>query len=105
MDYSGPIHGEAWEGVTWFDHPANPRHPTAWHVRDDGWMSPAFCLREAYTLKKKQPLRLRYGLHLHAGDVDEAKVKDRLKAFAAAGAWELVAAERPWRLKLRRVEK
>jgi len=102
VDYSGPIVGETWEGITWFDHPSNPRHPTSWHVRDDGWMSPAFCLREAYKLEKKQPLRLRYGLHVHSQDVNAKTAATRLKAFADTNAWEVVKAERPWRVTLRR---
>jgi len=102
VDYAGPIVGERWEGVTWFDHPANPRYPTAWHVRDDGWMSAAFCLREAYSLKKNEPLRLRYGFHVHAGPGDPKAAEVRRQAFAAAPAWEVVKAERPWRVKLQR---
>jgi hypothetical protein len=102
MDYSGPIVGDAWEGVTWFDHPSNPRHPTAWHVRDDGWMSPAFCLAEGYTLKKAQPLRLRYGFHVHAKDVSPETAGERFRTFAATAAWAVVPAERPWRVALRR---
>lgn len=102
MDYSGPVVGTAWEGVTWFDHPSNPGAPTSWHVRDDGWMSPAFTLREAHTLKKTSPLVLRYGLHLHAKDVDPDAAAERHKAFAASRPWEVVAAKRPWRVSLRR---
>ena len=30
------------EGVTWFDHPLNPRYPVSSLVRDDGWMSLLF---------------------------------------------------------------
>ncbi len=103
MDYSGPVAGEAWEGITWFDHPANPRYPTAWHVRDDGWMSAAFCLREGYTLRKRAPLRLRYGFHIHAGAVDAAAAEARRKAFDASPAWELAPAARPWRIKIQHV--
>jgi hypothetical protein len=105
MDYSGPIVAEKWEGVTWLDHPANPRHPTFWHVRDDGWMSAAFSLNDGYTLKKEQPLRLRYGFHVHAGAVDSAQAGTRLKEFASMPAWEVVKAERPWRVRLQRSEK
>lgn len=103
MDYSGPIVGDTWEGITWFDHPGNPRHPTAWHVRDDGWMSPAFCLREGYDLLRATPLRLRYGLHIHARDVDPGTAEARFKEFAATPAWELATAQRPWRFHLHRV--
>jgi len=102
MDYSGPIVNTTWEGITWFDHPSNPRHPTSWHVRDDGWMSPAFCLREGYDLLKGQPLRLRYGIHLHARAVDRKIADERGKLFAATSAWQVVPVERPWRVHLRR---
>jgi hypothetical protein len=102
MDFSGPIAGEAWEGVTWFDHASNPRHPISWHVRDDGWMSPAFCLKEMYTLKKADSLRLRYGFHIHANDVDAKAAAARGKTFAESPAWEVAKADRPWRVALRR---
>lgn len=102
VDYSGPIVGEAWEGVTWFDHPSNPRHPTAWHVRDDGWMSAAFCLREAYTLTKAEPLRLRYGFHVHAKDVEPKRAEERRQVFADSLVWEVASVARPWRFALRR---
>lgn len=104
MDYSGPIVGATWEGITWFDHPSNPRYPTSWHVRDDGWMSAAFCLREGYDLVKAQALRLRYGFHIHGQDVEGKRAEERAKAFAEAPAWEVVAAPRPWRVRLRRRE-
>jgi hypothetical protein len=102
MDYSGPIVGETWEGITWFDHPTNPRHPPSWHVRDDGWMSPAFCLRDDYTLERKRPLQLRYGLHLHSRAVDLKVAEAGGKRFADMPAWEVVAAKKPWRVQLRR---
>lgn len=105
MDYSGPIAGETSEGITWFDHPANPRYPVSWHVRDDGWMSPAFCLRDAYSLERKRPLQLRYGLHLHARAVEPKVAEARAKVFADSPAWEVVAAKRPWRVNLRRSAK
>jgi len=105
MDYTGPIVGVTWEGVTWFDHPSNPKHPTAWHVRADGWMSAAFCLREGYDLKKGQALRLRYGFHVHAGGIVFKLTEAQQERFAASPAWEVVKAERPWRVTLRRAEK
>jgi hypothetical protein len=105
VDYSGPIVGETWEGITWFDHPTNPRHPTHWHVRDDGWMSAAFNLREAHSLERKTPLRLRYGFHVHGRAVDAKAAEGRMKEFGETAAWEVAAAERPWRVRLRRVGK
>lgn len=76
-DYSGPIavgtgsdRHMVTEGITFHDHKDNPRHPTAWHVRADGWMGASFCLEEAYTITKDEPLVLRYLLHAHAGDAN-----------------------------------
>lgn len=104
MDYSGPIVESRWEGITWFDHPSNPGHPTAWHVRDDGWMSAAFCLREGYTLTRAQPLRLRYGLHIHAGELNRKNADERFREFRDAAAWQVTPAERPWRVRLGRTQ-
>ncbi len=89
MDYSGPVaagtgssRDVAIEGITFFDHPENPRHPTAWHVRADGWMGAAFCLAEGHTIPQDSPLVLRYLLHAHAGGCDPAKAAETAAAFA-----------------------
>src|SRR5262249_28152017 len=103
VDYSGPTAGAVGaEGVTWFDHPSNPRHPTPWHVRDDGGMSAAFCLSDGYERRKARPLRLRYGFHVHAGPADGRRADARATEFAATPAWELAMAPRPWQYTLRR---
>ena len=36
VDYSGPLSDGCEGGLTVVDHPANPRHPTYWHVRGYG---------------------------------------------------------------------
>lgn len=89
MDYSGPVvHGTgadrriATEGITFFDHPENPRHPTAWHVRADGWMGAAFCLDGSHTISKDVPLVLRYLLHAHTGGCDPGNAAETAAAFA-----------------------
>ncbi len=105
MDCSGPIVGTDWEGITWFDHSSNPHYPTSWHVRDDGWMSAAFCLRNAYTLEKRQPLRLRYGFHIHSGSVNRETAERHRQSFADSPAWEVVRVERPWNVRLQRSER
>lgn len=52
MDYSGPVPGGdadgngIVEGVTYFDHPSSPTHPSHWHVREDGWMGASLCMHE-----------------------------------------------------------
>lgn len=53
------------EGITCFDHPQNPTYPSAWHVREDGWMGPSLCRHKPITLLRQSPLRLRYLLHIH----------------------------------------
>ncbi|MEZ5432289.1 MAG: DUF6807 family protein [Verrucomicrobiales bacterium] len=88
MDYSGPVavgmgpsRHAVTEGITYFDHPSNPRHPVNWHVREDGWMGAAFCLNEGHTIEPGQSLTLRYLLHTHAGAYEAAKAEAVFKAF------------------------
>ena len=102
MDFGGPIGPDQFDGVTWFDHPTNPKHPTSWHVRDDGWMSAAFCLREGYTLKKNESLRLRYGFHVHSGSVKAGSPETMMERFGKLGAWGIAQGKPPWRVLLRR---
>lgn len=88
VDYSGPIapDGEAGltlEGLTLFDHPANPNHPSVFHVRDDGWMGASLSFAEDMTIAHEHPLRLRYGLYVHRGLPVAAAIEARWKAFAA----------------------
>lgn len=65
VDYSGPSTPKMVEGITLFDHPGNPNHPSVFHVREDGWMGT--CLTFAEAREVKVPLTLRYGLYVHAG--------------------------------------
>src|SRR5688572_30634600 len=90
MDYSGPTPGNHKEGITYFDHPANPRYPTTWHVREDGWMGASLCLREALTISRSQPLVLRYLLHAHWGDLDPARADQIAQQFAATPDYRVV---------------
>jgi Methane oxygenase PmoA len=89
MDYSGPVavgtgseRKGVVEGITFFDHPLNPRYPTKWHVRSDGWMGASFCMDEAWEITEETPLTLRYLLHAHSGEHDPAKAMARAQAFA-----------------------
>ncbi len=102
MDYSGPIgagqggqHHLVTEGITFFDHPANPRYPTAWHVRADGWMGASFCLNEGYSITTEAPLVLRYLLHAHANGADPARAAETAAAFAARPGFLVEKATRP----------
>jgi hypothetical protein len=88
MDYSGSVaavregrRGAVVEGITFFDHAANPRYPTPWHVREDGWMGAALCLREPIVTTRTRPLVLRYLLHTHAEAVDKARADEISRQF------------------------
>lgn len=96
MDYSGPVavgEGESRRmvaaGLTVFDHPKNPRHPTHWHVREDGWMGAACCFEAEHRLTQDQSLRLRYLVHSHATD----SPRDAPKMFAE------FSDRRPWQIE------
>lgn len=88
-DYSGPITRAATEGVTLMDHPSNPNHPTFFHVRGDGWMGTSLTYDAARVVKRAEPLTLRYGLWVHAGKPEPAKIEARWKAFAETKIPEL----------------
>lgn len=82
VDYSGPITPTASEGVTLFDHPANPNHPSYFHVRDDGWMGASLTFEAPMTLEPGKPLALRYGLFVHAGVPEAERIEGAFKQFA-----------------------
>jgi len=89
MDYSGPVststgldRSHAIEGITYFDHPANPRFPNKWHVRKDGWMGASLCFDEGLEVSHDQPLTLRYLLHSHRGSIQSNKANAIAKSFA-----------------------
>lgn len=67
VDYSGPIAPGVAEGLTLFDHPANPNHPSVFHVRVDGWMGSSLTFDAPRTIEPGRPLRLRYALYAHKG--------------------------------------
>lgn len=68
MEYSGPtVNEKTIEGIVILDHPKNPNHPSAFHVRDDGWMGASFSFADPVKLAAGETLRLRYGLYIEAG--------------------------------------
>ncbi len=89
MDYSGPVAKDVTEGITYFDHPANPGFPNRWHVRKDGWMGCSPCMNEAITTTKAKPLTLRFLLHLHAGAFNKNRADEVSKSFANHVGYEL----------------
>jgi hypothetical protein len=87
MDYSGPVTNDAINGMTLFDHPSNPTHPTHWHVREDGWMGASACLAGPILTTREQPLVLRYLLHAHRGPANHAAATEIFKDFASLQAF------------------
>jgi hypothetical protein len=84
-DYSGQITPEAKEGLTLMDHPSNPNHPTVFHVRDDGWMGTCLTFDAPRTIEPGTPLKLRYGLFVHAGVPTTEQLDQQFAAFAKIG--------------------
>ena len=104
VDYSGPVsvgrgpdRKTAVEGITYFDHPKNPRYPTHWHVREDGWMGASFCMQEGHQLTAESPLKLRYLLQAHHGPYDPAKAQSVHEMFAKRPGFRVIKATRPHR--------
>ena len=79
LDVSGTIEGRA-VGITVFDDPANPRHPTYWHARGYGLLGANIFGVKAFSrdttadgsmqLKSGKSLRFRYRVVLHDGPFD-----------------------------------
>ena len=82
VDYSGLIAPETTEGITLLDHPANPNHPSVFHVRNDGWMGASLTFAGPRPLTPGEPLRLRYGLYIHAGQPPAEQIDRRWDVFA-----------------------
>ena len=92
VDYSGEQAGGHKEGITYFDHSTNPGHPSAWHVREDGWMAASACFNGARSITRNEPLTLRYLLHAHRGLLDAKRADGLLQDFSKRQPIELVKA-------------
>jgi hypothetical protein len=92
VDYYGRVAGED-VGVAIFDHPQNLRAPTYWHARAYGLLATnIFGLHDferdpsrdaSLTIRPGQPLRFRYRLVIHPGDVNSGGVRDAYDAWTA----------------------
>jgi hypothetical protein len=89
-DYYGPVRDTV-VGVSMFDHPQNPRHPTWWHVRDYGlFAANPFGLHEFEKQPKNsgdlvvpdgQSLTFRYRFYFHLGDTQAADVAKHYQEY------------------------
>ncbi|HWQ93422.1 MAG TPA: PmoA family protein [Clostridia bacterium] len=93
-DYFGSVNGKT-VGLAIFDHPANPRHPTWWHVRDYGlFAANPFGQHDFEGLSDKaagnlvvpagQSITFRYRLYLHEGDEKQGQVARRYEQYKSA---------------------
>jgi hypothetical protein len=85
VDASGPTSRDPKfppEGITLFDHPQNPNHPSPYHVRDDGWMGSSTTLAGPLELPRGKSVRTRYGVYVHAGEPAAASLDARWAEFA-----------------------
>jgi hypothetical protein len=90
-DYYGPAENRL-VGVAIFDHPANPRHPTWWHVRDYGlFAANPFGIHDfekkpagAGNLKIQagKSITFRYRFYFHDGDERTARVADYYQEYS-----------------------
>jgi hypothetical protein len=82
MDYSGSVAEGVREGLTLMDHPKNVGHPSPFHVREDGWMGAMLSTEKAIPVSRETPLHLRYGVYVHGGVAQPAKLNNRWEEFA-----------------------
>jgi hypothetical protein len=95
VDYYGPVDGKT-VGVAIMDHPANPRHPTWWHVRNYGLFAANpfgihdFERKPAGTGDMKIPagrkLTFRYRFVIHSGDEQAGKIAERYQEYRKTNA-------------------
>jgi hypothetical protein len=91
VDYFGQLDGQT-VGVAIMDHPSNPRHPTYWHSRAYGlFAANAFGVRDftgdktkdgSMTIEPGQPVRFRYRVVIHPGDLAAANIPAIYKDYA-----------------------
>ena len=93
VDYAGSIGGKPL-GIAIFDHPANPKHPTYWHVRAYGLFAANIFGEHQFhadesrdgslTLARAESLRFRYRIVIHSGRTSDADVARKYAAWASS---------------------
>lgn len=91
-DESGQIGGKPY-GIAILDHPANPRHPSTWHVRKYGLMTAnIFGLSDFdkknpkgsgdFKVTKDKPVTFKYRVVIHEGGANPAELDAKWTEFA-----------------------
>lgn len=94
LDYTGRLGQEGWGGLLAIEHPSNPRYPNGVRVHPSmAFFSSTLVQPEAYTLKKGEPLVLRYRLVLHDGKPDAALAERLAADFASPPTVEVKRSE------------
>jgi hypothetical protein len=95
-DYSGRITNDTdgFAGITLMNHPMNPHNPTAFHVRNDGWMGCCLSLDTPVEVTEARKLRVRYALWVHDGVATQAQSEAQWKAFTELPVPELWPAKK-----------
>ena len=81
-DYSGPSLDNSVAGVAILDHPANPRHPTAWHNWNNMTIIASLTYYEPLVLKAGRSLAMNWRVIAHAGDAEEAEIATAWEEFS-----------------------
>lgn len=82
VDYSGRVAAGTVNGIALFNHPGNPGHPPAYHVRDEGWMSPCFSKDAARTIAPGETQMLNYRLYVHDSERDVEHIGAHWRTYA-----------------------
>jgi len=91
-DYTGRVNGEI-AGITIFDHPCNPRHPTYWHVRAYGLFA-ANCfglsdfegrkdINGSMRIDRGSSVKFRYRIMLHRGKLSKDEIENHYREYAS----------------------
>ncbi len=90
-DYYGPVQGKT-VGIAILDHPANPVHPTYWHVRDYGlFAANPFGVHDFerkpagagnLNIPAGKSVTFKYRFYLHEGDEKQARVAEHYNEYA-----------------------
>jgi hypothetical protein len=94
VDYSGAMARDTVGGITFLDHPANPNHPTYFHVRNDGWMGASLTFDAPRVIETNKPLQLRYGFYVHSGLQTTNTLEKRWTEFGQTTLPELALAKK-----------